>query len=115
MADLGLCLSSRGPAAAGCSLPAERAAWSIAELMIISGGARQPDSTWHWFAGGGGRVRDTEDGSSLRSALRSIALRGRQTFFITPQQDILVVSVLARGRRRAIQAIVVAHGGEGSS
>ncbi len=69
-----------------------------------------PDGTWQLgLRVGAGRVRDTEGGSSLRSALREIALRGTETFFITPQQDILIGGIVASDRS-AIQAIVAAHG-----
>jgi sulfite reductase (ferredoxin) len=69
-----------------------------------------PDGTWQLgIRVGAGRVRDTEDGSSLRSALREIAARGTETFFITPQQDILIAGIAA-GQRGAIEAIAAAHG-----
>ena len=68
------------------------------------------DGTWQLgLRVGAGRVRDIEDGPSLRSALREIARRGTETFFITPQQDILVGGIAA-SQRDAIQAIVSAHG-----
>jgi sulfite reductase (ferredoxin) len=67
------------------------------------------DGTWQLgIRVGAGRVRD-EDGLSLRSALREIALRGSETFFITAQQDILIANIAA-SERRAIEAIVAAHG-----
>ena len=67
------------------------------------------DGTWQLgIRVGAGRVRD-EDGLSLRSALREIALRGSETFFITAQQDILIADIAA-SERGAIEAIVAAHG-----
>ncbi len=69
-----------------------------------------PDGTWQLgLRVGAGRVRDTEDGPSLRSALREIATRGSETFFITPQQDILIAGIAASDRG-AIAAIVATHG-----
>ncbi len=68
------------------------------------------DGTWQLgIRVGAGRVRDDEDGSSLRSALREIATRGSETFFITAQQDILIAGIAA-SERGAIEAIVAAHG-----
>ncbi|MGC2167900.1 MAG: NADPH-dependent assimilatory sulfite reductase hemoprotein subunit [Acidimicrobiales bacterium] len=69
-----------------------------------------PDGAWQLgLRVGAGRVRDIENGSSLRSALREIAARGTETFVITPQQDIIVGDIAA-SERSAIQAIVAAHG-----
>ncbi|MGC2485538.1 MAG: NADPH-dependent assimilatory sulfite reductase hemoprotein subunit [Acidimicrobiales bacterium] len=68
------------------------------------------DGTWQLgIRVGAGRVRDTEHGSTLRSALREIAARGSETFLITPQQDILIANI-APSARGAIEAIVAAHG-----
>jgi sulfite reductase (ferredoxin) len=69
-----------------------------------------PDGTWQLgLRVGAGRVRDIEHGSSLRSALREIALRGSETFLITAQQDILIGGI-APSERSALEAIVAAHG-----
>jgi sulfite reductase (ferredoxin) len=57
---------------------------------------------------GAGRVRDIEGGTTLRSALREIANRFGVTFFITPQQD-LIVSGIDDAERDAITAVLVAH------
>ena len=57
---------------------------------------------------GAGRVRDIEGGPTLRSALREIATRFGVTFFITPQQD-LIVSGIDSVDRDAITALLVAH------
>jgi sulfite reductase (ferredoxin) len=45
-----------------------------------------------------GRVRDTDGGTRLRSALRQIAETWPVTFFITPQQDILVSHIPPEAR-----------------
>ncbi len=67
-----------------------------------------PDGTWHvGIRVGAGRVRD-DDASSLRSALREIATGYPVTFFITPQQD-LVVSGIAERDRDTVTAILVEH------
>jgi sulfite reductase (ferredoxin) len=52
-----------------------------------------------------GRVRDDEGGTRLRAALRSIALRHPVTFFLTPQQDI-VISNIPEGARGDVEEIL---------
>ncbi|MCU1363107.1 MAG: Sulfite reductase [Acidimicrobiaceae bacterium] len=67
-----------------------------------------PDGTWQvGIRVGAGRVRDDEH-STLRSALRHIAENFAVTFFITPQQD-LIVSGLREDDRNAIEALLVQH------
>ncbi len=67
-----------------------------------------PDGTWQvGIRVGAGRVRDT-DQSTLRSALREIATNFPVTFFITPQQD-LIVSAIADSDRDAITKVLVEH------
>jgi sulfite reductase (ferredoxin) len=67
------------------------------------------DGTWQLgIRVGAGRVRDVEGGSSLRSALRVIAERYAVTFFITPQQD-LIVSAVRESDRAAIEALLKEH------
>ena len=67
-----------------------------------------PDGTWQvGIRVGAGRVRDT-DQSTLRSAIREIANRFPVTFFITPQQD-LIVSAIAESDRDAITKVLVDH------
>jgi sulfite reductase (ferredoxin) len=53
-------------------------------------------------------VRDIEGGTTLRTALREIATRYGATFFITPQQD-LIVSGIIDDDRDAITALLAAH------
>ncbi|MGH3733413.1 MAG: NADPH-dependent assimilatory sulfite reductase hemoprotein subunit [Acidimicrobiales bacterium] len=68
-----------------------------------------PDGSWQvGLRVGAGRVRDIEGGASLRSALRQIATRFGVTFFITPQQD-LIVSGIVGDDRDAITQLLVAH------
>lgn len=68
-----------------------------------------PDGSWQvGIRVGAGRVRDTED-SRLRSALRTVATGYPVSFFITPQQD-LVVSGIAEGDRDAVSALLKDHG-----
>jgi sulfite reductase (ferredoxin) len=68
-----------------------------------------PDGTWQvGLRVGAGRVRDVEGGTTLRSCLREIATRFAATFFITPQQD-LIVSHIAPEDREAVTALLVAH------
>jgi len=45
-----------------------------------------------------GRVRDDDGGTQLRSALRLIAQRHRVTFFLTPQQDIVISAITDEAR-----------------
>jgi sulfite reductase (ferredoxin) len=67
-----------------------------------------PDGTWQvGIRVGAGRVRDTDE-STLRSAVREIATDFPVTFFITPQQD-LVVSGIAESDRDAITKVLVKH------
>lgn len=56
-----------------------------------------------------GRVRDVEGASRLRSALRVIAQTIPVTFFITPQQDILISRIAAKDRG-AVAEILASHG-----
>jgi sulfite reductase (ferredoxin) len=68
-----------------------------------------PDGTWQiGVRVGAGRVRDLEGGATLRSALREIAESFAVTFFITPQQDIIIGGV-AEGNRAAIETILRQH------
>jgi sulfite reductase (ferredoxin) len=55
-----------------------------------------------------GRVRDDEGGTRLRSALREIAQRFPVTFFLTPQQDI-IVSAIPNDARADVEEILRAH------
>jgi sulfite reductase (ferredoxin) len=68
-----------------------------------------PDGTWQvGVRVGAGRVRDVEGQSSLRSALRRIAESYAVTFFITPQQD-LVISGVRESDRGAIEILLREH------
>jgi len=52
------------------------------------------DGTWQvGIRVGAGRVKDVEGGATLRQALRLIATAHAVTFFITPQQDLMVSGV----------------------
>jgi sulfite reductase (ferredoxin) len=55
-----------------------------------------------------GRVRDVEGGTRLRSALRLIAQRHAVTFFLTPQQDI-VISAIPEDARADVEEILREH------
>ena len=55
-----------------------------------------------------GRVRDDDGGTRLRSALRLIAQRHPVTFFLTPQQDI-VISAVPESARDEVQEILRNH------
>jgi sulfite reductase (ferredoxin) len=67
-----------------------------------------PDGTWQvGIRVGAGRVRDTGE-STLRSAVREIATNFPVTFFITPQQD-LIVSAIAESDREAITSLLLEH------
>ena len=55
-----------------------------------------------------GRVRD-DDATQLRSALRLIAQRHPVTFFLTPQQDI-VISAIPDAARESVEEILRGHG-----
>ena len=55
-----------------------------------------------------GRVRDLEGGVRLRSALRQIAEKLPVTFFITPQQDI-IISHITDGNRDVVEQILKDH------
>jgi sulfite reductase (ferredoxin) len=57
---------------------------------------------------GAGRVKDVDGGVTLRTALRQIAERFAVTFFITPQQDLIVSGVRADDRE-AIDALLREH------
>jgi sulfite reductase (ferredoxin) len=68
-----------------------------------------PDGTWQvGIRVGAGRVRDLEGGVTMRSALRHIAEHFAVTFFITPQQD-LIVSGVRESDRDAIEAVLKEH------
>jgi sulfite reductase (ferredoxin) len=68
-----------------------------------------PDGTWQLgIRVGAGRVRDVEGQGSLRSALRRIAESYVVTFFITPQQD-LMVSGVRESDREAIEKLLKEH------
>ena len=56
-----------------------------------------------------GRVRDTEGGAHLRTALREIARRYGVRFYVTAQQDILVSNIAVHDRD-AIADVLEAHG-----
>jgi sulfite reductase (ferredoxin) len=73
---------------------------------------------WHDLANGAGqlgvrvsagRVRDLEDGPRLRTALRLIAHSMPVTFFITPQQDI-IISHVPDAQRDVVESILRDHG-----
>ncbi len=55
-----------------------------------------------------GRVRDVQGGTRLRSALRLVAQRHPVTFFLTPQQDI-VIGAIAAGARDDVEEILRSH------
>jgi sulfite reductase (ferredoxin) len=68
-----------------------------------------PDGTWQiGVRVGAGRVRDDAGGATLRSALRTIAEQYPVTFFITPQQDIIVGGV-NDADRDAIESLLRRH------
>jgi sulfite reductase beta subunit-like hemoprotein len=58
---------------------------------------------------GAGRVRDTTEGTGLRSAFRHIAQTLPVVFFITPQQDI-VISQIPLEHRDEVEATLRSHG-----
>ena len=73
---------------------------------------------WHDLSGGlgqigvrvsAGRVRDHEGGPRLRSALRLIAQSVPVTFFITPQQDI-IISRVPNAQRDVVEQVLRDHG-----
>lgn len=67
-----------------------------------------PDGTWQvGIRVGAGRVRDTAN-ATMRSAAREIATNFPVTFFITPQQD-LVVSGISNEDRDAITSLLRKH------
>jgi sulfite reductase (ferredoxin) len=55
-----------------------------------------------------GRVRDDVDGARLRTALRLIAQHHPVTFFLTPQQDV-VISAISPDARDDVEEILRAH------
>ena len=64
------------------------------------------DGTWQLgIRVGAGRVRDVDGGASLRSALRHVAENFSVTFFITPQQD-LIVSGVRENDREALETVL---------
>jgi len=68
-----------------------------------------PNDTWQvGIRVDAGRVKDVEGGATLKSAIREIAERYAVTFFITPQQDLIVSGVLANDRD-AIDALLREH------
>jgi sulfite reductase (ferredoxin) len=73
------------------------------------GWRRLDDGTWQvGVRVGAGRVKDVEGGATLRRALRLIATRHAVTFFITPQQDLLVSGV-CDADREVIDALFREH------
>jgi sulfite reductase (ferredoxin) len=73
------------------------------------GWRRLDDETWQvGIRVGAGRVKDVEGGATLRQALRLIAARHAVTFFITPQQD-LIVSGVSDADREVIDALFREH------
>lgn len=74
------------------------------------GWRRAPDGTWRvGVRVGAGRVKDVDGGARLRSALRHLAQTLDVTFAITTQQDIVVAGVRDVDRR-AVEAVLDAHG-----
>ncbi len=68
-----------------------------------------PDGTWQLgIRVGAGRVRDVDGGASLRTALRHVAQNLAVTFFITPQQD-LIVSGVRESDREALETLLRQH------
>jgi sulfite reductase (ferredoxin) len=68
-----------------------------------------PDGTWQLgIRVGAGRVRDVDGGATLRSALRHVAEHFTVTFFITPQQD-LIVSGVHESDREALETLLHQH------
>lgn len=64
------------------------------------------DGTWQLgIRVGAGRVRDVDGEASLRSALRHVAENFSVTFFITPQQD-LIVSGVRENDREALETVL---------
>ncbi len=64
------------------------------------------DGTWQLgIRVGAGRVRDVDGGASFRSALRHVAENFSVTFFITPQQD-LIVSGVRENDREALETVL---------
>ena len=55
-----------------------------------------------------GRVRDEKGGTQLRSALRLIAQRHPVTFFLTPQQDI-IISAIPEDARDDVEEVLRRH------
>ena len=58
---------------------------------------------------GAGRVRDTEEGIGLRTALRQLASGGSLSFLVTPQQDLLIVGIADEDRARVAELLEI-HG-----
>jgi len=58
---------------------------------------------------GAGRVKDVEGGQQLRQALRALATDYDPTFFITPQQDIIVSDLDARLRSEVDELLAKHH------
>jgi sulfite reductase (ferredoxin) len=68
-----------------------------------------PDGSWQLgIRVGAGRVRDVDGGATLRSALRQVAENFHVTFFITPQQD-LIVSGVRESDRQALETLLQQH------
>jgi len=61
---------------------------------------------------GAGRIKDVKPEIGLRTALRKIAASSDVTFFITPQQDLLIAGIATEERER-IAALLVDHGVRG--
>ncbi|MFI5034775.1 MAG: NADPH-dependent assimilatory sulfite reductase hemoprotein subunit [Acidimicrobiales bacterium] len=69
----------------------------------------QPDDTWRLGVRvAAGRVRDDGDGRGLRSALRELSDLAGVSYFITPQQDV-VVSGIADDARADVAAVLTGH------
>ncbi|PWG61061.1 NADPH-dependent assimilatory sulfite reductase hemoprotein subunit [Sediminicurvatus halobius] len=74
------------------------------------GWTRGEDGRWHYTLFiENGRIRDREDGLHLRSALREIARVHKGEFQLTPNQNLTIVGVPARSRKR-IERLLEAHG-----
>jgi sulfite reductase (ferredoxin) len=110
VADLGLeAFRSEVEARLGRSLRAPLELPTDFEADDHLGWRTLPDGTWQvGIRVGAGRVRDVEGQGSLRSALRRIAESYAVTFFITPQQD-LVVSGVRESDRAAIEQLLRDH------
>jgi len=74
------------------------------------GWTRGEDGRWHYTLFiENGRVRDRDDGLHLRTALREIARVHKGEFQLTPNQNLTIAGVAARGRKR-IERLLEEHG-----